>query len=80
MPYIPQNDRLYINQHEVTTEGQLNYYIARLIGQYLYSKGGVTYKNINAVIGALECNKLEVYRRLAAPYEDKKKEENGDVF
>jgi hypothetical protein len=27
----------------------------------------------------LECCKLEIYRRLVAPYEDKKKEENGDV-
>jgi len=31
-------------------------------------------------VGVLECAKMELYRRVAAPYEDKKKEENGDVY
>jgi len=31
-------------------------------------------------IGALECAKLELYRRVAAPYEDTKIAENGDVY
>jgi len=35
---------------------------------------------INAIIGALECAKLELYRRVAAPYEDDKIAENGDVY
>jgi hypothetical protein len=39
----------------------------------------VSYTNINAVIGVLECVKLELYRRLAASYEDKKVVENGDI-
>jgi hypothetical protein len=29
------------------------------------------YHHINTAIGALECAKLELYRRVAAPYEDK---------
>ena len=29
---------------------------------------------------ALECAKLELYRRLAAPYEDEKRKETGDVY
>ena len=37
-------------------------------------------KNLNAIIGALECAKLELYRRVAAPYEDDKIIENGDVY
>ena len=32
------------------------------------------------VIGALECAKLELYRRIAAPYEDTKIQENGEVY
>lgn len=32
------------------------------------------------ILGVLECVKLELYRRVAAPYEDRKIEENGDVF
>ncbi len=31
------------------------------------------------IIGALRCCELEIYRRLAAPYEDLKIKENGDV-
>jgi hypothetical protein len=32
------------------------------------------------MIGVLECAKLELYRRVAAPYEDAKCEDNGDVY
>jgi hypothetical protein len=29
--------------------------------------------------GVARCIQLEIYRRIAAPYEEKKKEENGDI-
>jgi len=35
---------------------------------------------VATVTGVLECAKLELYRRIAAPYEDTKIEENGDVY
>jgi hypothetical protein len=38
------------------------------------------YTNINTAIGILACIQKELYRRVAAPYEDKKCEINGDVF
>jgi len=41
---------------------------------------GLSYTQINAVIGVLECAKMELYRRIAAPYEDKKSRESGDVY
>ena len=37
------------------------------------------YRDMHAVIGALEAAKLEFYRRQVAPYEDVKIRENGDV-
>jgi hypothetical protein len=37
------------------------------------------YYHINKAIGVLECIKLEFYRRVAAPYEDVKIKESGDV-
>ena len=40
----------------------------------------VRYSKINALIGVLECAKLELYRRVAAPYENDKIDENGDVY
>jgi hypothetical protein len=32
------------------------------------------------IAGALECCKLEFYRRVAVPYEDQKIKSNGDVY
>ena len=58
--------------------GDLNYAICRIADGLLADKKN--YARINEIIGTLECAKLEIYRRLAAPYEDKKVTENGDVF
>lgn len=38
------------------------------------------YVELNEVVGALESAKLELYRRIVGPYEDKKSAENGDVY
>jgi hypothetical protein len=59
--------------------GELNYQIAKLVQRFIDDRGG-NYGAINEAIGALECCKLEVYRRIAAPYESTKLAENGDVF
>lgn len=63
------------------TPGELNYCITRLVLHYL-SQGGPTpsYAGMNAVIGVLECAKLELYRRMVAPYESVKCLENGEVY
>lgn len=53
--------------------------ISKAITKYLENKP-FNYQLINDVIGAVEGAKLEFYRRMAAPYEDKKKDENGDVY
>jgi len=58
--------------------GDLNYIITQATLEFLGEHP--CYASINAVIGALECAKLELYRRMAAPYEDKKIDENGDVY
>ena len=34
----------------------------------------------NEMMGALECCKLELYRRLVGPYEDEVLEANGDAY
>jgi hypothetical protein len=47
--------------------------------QYV-SDHDLSYRTINDVLGALEGAKLEFYRRVAAPYEDQKIQENGDVY
>tara|TARA_R110000751_G_scaffold6560_2_gene27728 strand:+ start:3906 stop:4196 length:291 start_codon:yes stop_codon:yes gene_type:complete len=59
--------------------GDLNYIITTIIKKTL-DRQGVRYQTANAVVGALECAKLELYRRLIAPYEDEKVKSNGDVY
>lgn len=81
MPYITEDARARIDEGgKPETPGELNYAITRLTDNYLVQKGGIRYSHVNEVIGALECAKLELYRRVAGPYEDQKLEENGDVY
>lgn len=83
MPYIPQVCRESIDYFgwDAETAGDLNYVITRIVDDYLKDdEGFFTYTHLNEVIGVLECVKLELYRRVAAPYEDRKCAENGDVY
>lgn len=85
MPYIPQATRKQMEDCPIEGlmpegPGELNYILTAMCLRYLRRYGSICYQDYNDVIGALECAKLEMYRRQAAPYEDKKKEENGDVF
>lgn len=58
-------------------EGNLNYVITSLL---VKAYGLKTYREINDVVGALECCKLEFYRRAAIPIENQKAHDNGDVY
>lgn len=85
MPYIDNStgrrdeiDLSRINQGEPFLVGELNYAITKLCTRFILDSHSYAYYNM--VIGALECAKLEFYRRLVAVYEDKKMEENGDVY
>jgi len=64
-----------LNNHE----GNLNYIITRLLMLSYGDSNSTRYSNINSAIGVLECAKLEMYRKTAAPYEDQKEFENGKV-
>ena len=80
MPYIVENAREQLDDGGLPNSGgELNYVISSIIDEYL-SEYGKNYTNINEVIGVLECAKLELYRRVAAPYEDEKIDQNGDVY
>lgn len=65
--------------HNINTVGALNFAITQLIRTYL-DRVDHNYTNYNAVVGVLECAKLELYRRLISKYEDEKIAENGDVY
>ena len=81
MPYVTQEDRERLDAGENPRgPGELNYVITKILDEYLSGRGGIRYAHLNEVVGVLECAKLELYRRLAAPYEDRKIVENGDVY
>lgn len=83
MPYVDPETRARIDGGGLPqTSGELNYALTRAVQSYLCRDTNhlYSYEQINAAIGALECCKLELYRRIAAPYEDKKIQRNGDVY
>jgi|ETNvirenome_6_85_1030632.scaffolds.fasta_scaffold157315_1 hypothetical protein len=80
MPYISGKSREQLDQgFAPNNEGELNYTITSILDEYL-AEYGITYSNLNTIVGVLECAKLEIYRRIAAPYEDTKMQANGDVY
>lgn len=85
MPYIDKKSRETLSPitEQVKTwptlnPGELNYLFTIICHQYLQAHN-LSYQRLNDCIGALEGAKLELYRRVASPYEDKKIEDNGDV-
>jgi len=86
MPYIDNEQREKIDpvveqlRDILGSMGDLNYTITRLCDAYLTTEEGIRYSRLNDLVGALECAKLELYRRVAAPYEDLKAQENGDAY
>jgi hypothetical protein len=79
MPYIEAWRRVPETISQPETASELNYLLTWIVDDMLVRRG-VSYTNINAIVGVLECVKLELYRRVAAPYEDQKRVENGDVY
>jgi len=78
MPYITKAARTRVALDGPQNSGQLNYAITKLLIDYVGDNPN--YELIAMAISACECAKLEFYRRVAAPYEDVKREQNGDVY
>jgi len=84
MPYIEQPRRSALDNRELQdvqplSAGELNYAVTRLCLAYLHHHG-LRYDTLNAIVGALECAKIEFSRRIVAPYEETKMKLNGDVL
>lgn len=83
MPYVPEPVRGLLDNEPVDGvdphgPGQLNYVLTRICLNYVLRRGQ-EYQSYNDVLGALEGAKQEFYRRGVAPYEDRKRAENGDL-
>lgn len=87
MPYIKREKRPLFkaeieslvkkleNQPLMEQDGDLNYIVTSIL-KLVYKP---RYFNYNRALGVIEAIKQEYYRRVVAPYEDKKIMENGDV-
>lgn len=69
-----------IENYPENRAGVLNYVITSLIDSCYGPLSDAKYRDYNEAIGMLECCKLEFYRKAAAPYEDLKERENGQVL
>ena len=92
MPYIKKEDQKkftdllkqvdeFFKDNDLSP-GELNYFLSRILILYYknYSKyNGLSYALLNSIIGVIENVKLEFYRRVITPYEDKKKK-NNDIY
>ena len=79
MPYIPMSNRSSAENYP-TTPGELNFAITRLMSDYISNKGSPTYNSINDCLGACEGAKMELYRRVAIPYEDRRERRRVSHF
>jgi hypothetical protein len=86
VPYIKVEDKKRFNkmfqellEEAPKTAGELNYILTNICLVYLEDMG-VKYQTYNDIIGVLECCKQELYRRKIAEYENKKRDENGEVY
>lgn len=80
MPYIKQEQKDILQSDPPANVGELNYCLTTIVRNYFRAPGRGNYQAINDIVGALEGAKLEFYRRIASPYEDKKIKDNGDVY
>ena len=85
MPYIKPEEKAKFDENSLygaglkcEHPGDLNYAISEIIAGYIASKGK-RYQHMNDVLGALHAAGLEFNRRIVAPYEDTKIQENGDT-
>lgn len=82
MPYITPEQRKkldpIIDKLPALDDGELNYTVTRICHRFIITCG-LRYATLVRVVGGLICVVLELYRRVAARYEDKKIKENGYI-
>ena len=81
-PYVTQPQRNRLNEYMFSAKsaGELTYVLATVCDAYLAQHDEMRYQHLCEVLGALEGLKLELFRQMGAPYEDKVRAENGDMW
>jgi len=80
MPYIPLIDR-YNARGNPQDEGELAYSLTMLYVDWFRAKAKKRkFKTMASLVGVIVLSLLEFWRRVVVPYEQKKCDEEGDVF
>ncbi len=89
MPYIPQwqrrlvdgyIDKIIVNINKLDIpprDGVVNYVFTRIL-KSIYNQNP-NYHTLNKALGVLNAVNQEFYRTIVGPYEETKKDENGDI-
>jgi hypothetical protein len=85
MPYTLEAERLQEEElrkiaRTLMHEGQLTWAISVLMDEFVMSQGIVSYATLHRARASAQDAADEWYRVVMAPYEDKKRAENGDVY
>jgi hypothetical protein len=85
MPYTLEAERLQEEElrkiaTSVMHEGQLTWAISVLMDEFVMSQGVISYATLHRARASAQDAADEWYRVVMAPYEDKKRAENGDVY
>ncbi len=84
MPYIKTERRKELDglitklAEAVNGVGEMNYAVTKFFHAVIKSHN-LNYTLLNSTIGVLECAKLELYRMVVGPYENKKRMLNGSI-
>ena len=77
MPYIPENARGSAAANPLN-KAELTYALTKLIHNYV-EYHGQNFNTMSDTLAAVECAKLEFYRTVVGPYEDRKRASNGSI-
>ena len=80
MPYITKEAREELYDRDPENAGELQYLIAMMMSDYISDKDQYDYQTLNDVMGALAGAQQEFYRKIVAPYEERKELLNGSVY
>jgi len=80
MPYITKEAREELYDRDPENAGELQYLIAMMMSDYISDRDQYDYQTLNDVMGALAGAQQEFYRKIVAPYEEKKELLNGSVY
>jgi len=82
MPYIKPERRIWLDRVvqflktiDIKADGDLNYILYKYCKYYIKP----SYNNYKNYLGELQRAITEIERRILAPYEDEKIQENGDI-